>query len=88
MSLGGTHRLSRSLSNVGKMIVNGEFAKIVGNICMDQCMLDVTDIPNVKEGDEVTVIGKSGLSEINANDIAKDRDTINYEVLCNFSNVR
>ncbi|HAJ77926.1 MAG TPA: alanine racemase [Clostridiales bacterium] len=86
--IGYADGLNRSLSNVGKMIVNGKFAKIVGNICMDQCMLDVTDIPDVKEGDEVTVIGKSGFLEISADDIAKDQGTINYEVLCNFNNIR
>ena len=86
--IGYADGLSRALSNKGKMLVNGKFANIVGNICMDQCMLDVTNIPTTKEGDEVTVIGEDGSLKITANDIAKYLGTINYEVLCNFSKLR
>ena len=51
---------NRNLSNDARMLVNGKFAPVVGRICMDQCMLDVTDIPDVKMGDEVVVFGKQG----------------------------
>lgn len=74
----------RNCSNVGKVIVNGEFANIVGNICMDQCMVDVTDIKDVKLGDEVVIMGRMGDKEITAVDIAEVVGTINYEILCGF----
>lgn len=66
----------------GYMIVNGRRAKIVGRICMDQTMLDVTDIPDVKTGDEVTVFGTGANGEPTADDIALNTCTINYEVVC------
>ena len=46
------------------MLVRGQYAPVVGNICMDQCMVDVTDIPNVKKYDEVVLIGKQGENTI------------------------
>ena len=73
---------SRSLSGKVKVIVNGKFAKVVGRICMDQCMIDVTDIDDVKVGDEVILIGEDNNLQYNADDMAKDLGTINYEVLC------
>lgn len=83
VSIGYADGLRRSLSNKGKMIINGQFVPIIGRICMDQCMLDVTEVvPAVKEGDIVTVLGKDGNLEITADDIAKLENTINYEVLC------
>lgn len=86
--IGYADGLFRSLSNNGKMLINGQFAPIVGNICMDQCMLDVTDVKGVKEGDAVTVVGEDGNSVISVDDIAKLCGTINYEVLCNFKTLR
>lgn len=67
------------------LIVNGTRAKIVGRVCMDQIMIDVTDIPNVKEGDIVTILGKDGNEEITADEIAGNNDTISYEVFCDVS---
>ncbi len=72
----------RSFGSDGYMIVNGKKAKVVGRICMDQCMVDITDIPNVKIGDVVTVIGKSGNCEISMDDAAAWAGTINYEIAC------
>lgn len=74
---------SRLLSNKAKVIINGKTANVVGNICMDQFMADVTDIGNVKAGDEVILMGKDGESCITADDIANIEGTISYEVLCN-----
>ncbi len=69
--------ISRKLSNgQGKLFVNGKFAPIVGNICMDMCMIDISDIP-AKEGDEVIIFGK----EYPITEIAKDMETIPYEIL-------
>ena len=72
----------RTLKNEAKIIVNGQLAPIVGNICMDQFMIDVTDIPNVKTGDEVILLGESNGIKFNADYIAKCMNSINYEVLC------
>ncbi|MBQ7266451.1 MAG: alanine racemase [Firmicutes bacterium] len=75
----------RALSNKGKVIINGQYAPIIGNVCMDQAMIDVTHIPDVKTGDTVTVLGKDGGLEITAEELAALQGTINYEVVCNFS---
>ncbi|MFH2096243.1 MAG: bifunctional UDP-N-acetylmuramoyl-tripeptide:D-alanyl-D-alanine ligase/alanine racemase [Bacteroidota bacterium] len=73
--------LNRKLSNGnGKMLVNGIFAPIVGNICMDMCMLDITGI-DAEEGDEVIVFG----DEYRVNEIAKLLDTIPYEIMTGIS---
>ena len=71
-------------SSQAKVIVNGVIAPIAGNICMDQCMIDVTDVPDVKVGDEVIVMGTDGKNTILADDIAKATGTINYEITCAF----
>lgn len=75
----GYHRL---LSNQGKMLINGRFAPIVGRVCMDQLLLDVTDIPNVEEGCEVTIVGQSGGSTITMDEVAQLCGTVNYEIMC------
>lgn len=73
----------RAFSNKAKVIVNGEFAKVIGNVCMDQTMIDVTDIKDVKEGDCVIVMGKDNEKQVLAEDLAKIAGTINYEIVCN-----
>lgn len=72
----------RTLKHNSKVIVNGQLSPIVGNICMDQFMIDVTDIDDVKSGDEVILLGESNGIRFNADDLAKCMDSINYEVLC------
>lgn len=72
----------RTLKYDSRVIINGQSAPIVGNICMDQFMIDVTDIPNVKTGDEVILLGESKNIKFNADNIAKCMNSINYEVLC------
>lgn len=74
--------LSRGLSNRGHVIVNDHYARIVGHVSMDLTLLDVTDIPGVAVGDEITVIGKSENCQITALDIAERLSTVPYEVLC------
>lgn len=66
----------------GYMMVNGKKAKIVGRICMDQTMLDVTDIEDVKTGDEVVVFGTGENGEPTADLLAENTGTINYETVC------
>lgn len=73
---------TRMLSGKAKVIVNGKFAPVVGNICMDQCMIDITDIADVKVGDEVILIGNDEKIKFDADDIASMLGTINYEVIC------
>ena len=84
VNLGYADGYPRAYSPNGKVIVGGVFAPIAGSICMDQFMIDVTDVPGVKQGDEVTIIGTDGENTISADDIAKATGTINYEILCSF----
>jgi len=74
---------TRLLSNKGKVLVNGEIAPIVGRICMDQCMIDVTDLKSeVKVGDEVVLFGCQGGKSIGVEEVADLIGTINYELVC------
>lgn len=76
---------TRMFSGRAKVIINGKFAPVVGNICMDQCMIDVTDIENVKVGDEVILMGGHGNIKFDADDIANTLGTIKNEVICMIS---
>lgn len=71
----------RALSNKGRVVINGCYAPITGRVCMDQFMVDVTHIPNVKVGDEVGLID----SMVTADEIAAIEGTINYETVCKIS---
>ena len=73
---------SRGLSNKGKVIINGKLAPIVGNVCMDQFMVDITDIPDVKLDNEVILLGSCENVKFDAHDMAEVLNTISYEVLC------
>ncbi len=84
LALGYADGYPRYLSGKGRVIVNGVYAPVVGNICMDQCMIDVTDVPDVKLGDEVVLMGKQGDLEILADEIGEKTGTINYEIVCAF----
>jgi|YelNatPaOPRAMG01_1025707.scaffolds.fasta_scaffold11369_1 alanine racemase len=77
--------LPRSLSNRGHVLLNGKRAKILGRISMDQIVIDVSNIEDVKIGDDVVIIGKSGKDEITAEEIAELAGTINYEIVCGIS---
>ncbi|PKM93663.1 MAG: alanine racemase [Firmicutes bacterium HGW-Firmicutes-1] len=72
----------RSLSSKGRVLIRGQYAPIIGRICMDQFMVDVTDIKEVCEGDEAVLIGMQGESEISVEEIAELDGTINYEIVC------
>lgn len=73
---------NRSLSNRGEVLVHGQRVPIVGRVCMDQFMVDVTGIENVKVGDEAVLIGCQGQEEITVDEMAAWLSTINYEVTC------
>lgn len=76
---------SRQLSNRGFALVNGVKVPIVGRICMDQVMLDVSQAMPVQIGDEVVLYGRQGDEEISVDEIARELQTINYEVTCMLS---
>ncbi len=71
----------RALSNGAPVLINGNKTHILGRICMDQCMIDVTGIP-AKEGDTVTLMGTDGELSLTASDLARHGNTIHYEILC------
>ena len=71
----------RGLSSIGNVIINNQRAKVMGRVCMNMFMVDVTDIPEAKLEDEVILIGKHGREEITTNEFAKKLNTINYEVV-------
>ncbi len=75
----------RSLSGVGHVLIRGKKAPILGRVCMDQIMVDVTDIPDVELDDKVILIGRSGGEEITADEMAAATGTINYEIVCGLS---
>ncbi len=83
--LGYADGYSRLLSNRGEVLVNGRRAPIRGRVCMDQLLVDVTEIEDVKVGDEVVLIGKQGKDEITATEMADLIGTINYEITCGIS---
>lgn len=72
----------RALSNQGRMLVNGQFAPIVGRVCMDQTMIDVTDIKDVVVGDEVVLVGKQGENILPCEELAAMSASFNYEFVC------
>lgn len=81
LPIGYADGLSRSLSNAGWALVNGQRAPIIGRVSMDQCTIDVTGLGEVRQDDEVTLIGAQGEDEISAVEVATWRATIAYEVL-------
>ena len=76
---------SRGLSNRGMMLVGGRRVPIVGRVCMDLTMVDVTEVPGVAIGDEAVVIGRQGTAEITADEVAAWLGTINYEVVASLT---
>jgi len=75
----------RSLSGKFHVLIRGEKAPILGRVCMDQMMVDVTDIPDVKLNDRVVLVGRSGSEEITMEQIAAAADSFNYEFVCGIS---
>jgi alanine racemase len=72
----------RALSSAGRVLVRGRAAPVVGRVCMDLTMVDVTDVPDVGEGDEAVVIGSQGAAAITVEEVAAGAGTIAYEILC------
>ena len=75
----------RSLSNQFYVLINGQKAPILGRICMDQMMVDVTDIPNIQPGTQVTLVGANGNERITMEEISALANSFNYEFVCGIS---
>lgn len=73
---------ARTLSNKADVLIHGQRAPICGRVCMDQFMVDVTDIPHVKTGDKVTLIGRDGDEQITMEELGECADRFNYEFVC------
>ncbi len=82
LTIGYADGIPRALScGHGKVLINGKKAPIIGSICMDQMLVDITNIPNVKSGDIAVLIGTSGNTEISVYDFAEQTGTITNEIL-------
>ncbi|MBF0492463.1 MAG: alanine racemase [Deltaproteobacteria bacterium] len=85
MALGYADGYSRQFSNCGKVLVCGQKAPVVGRVCMDLTLIDVTDIPQAQLGSEVVVLGKQQGEELKAEELAQKINTISYEIFCGIS---
>mgnify|MGYP000727197625 CR=1 FL=1 len=79
--------IPRQLSNKGWVLIHGQKAPILGRVCMDQFMVDVTEIGDVKKGDEVTLIGRDGDEFIGIEEIGDLCGRFSYEFACDISRV-
>ena len=84
VSIGYADGYNRCMTGKGYVLIKGQKAPVVGRVCMDQIMVDVTGIDGVQCGDRAVVLGKDGTAEITAEEIGKMCDSFSYEVLCNF----
>jgi len=71
----------RKLGSVGNVLIRGKRCKVLGRVCMNMIIVDVTDLPKVELEDEVVLLGRQGKEEISAEDLAQKIGTINYEVV-------
>ncbi len=75
----------RLLTNKGRVLIKGHSAPVTGRVCMDQFMVDVTDIPDVKQGDEVTIVGTDSGEKLTVEELAKTAGSFNYEYVCDIT---
>jgi alanine racemase len=85
LPIGYADGLHRALSNKMEVLIHERRARQVGRICMDMCMIDVTDIPGCAPGDVVTVFGRDGSAFLPVEEQAEKAGTINYEIVCDLS---
>ena len=85
VTIGYADGYSRQLSNKGEVLVNGVRCPVTGRVCMDQMMIDITDVPEAEIGAVVTLIGKDGSELITADEVAGICGTIGYEIVCGIS---
>lgn len=86
LPVGYADGFTRMLTSRAEVLIRGHKVPVVGRICMDQCMINVSDIPGVAVGDEVVLFGRQGTETIAADDLAEALGTINYEITCMVSN--
>ena len=84
VSIGYADGFNRCLTDGGYILINGRRAPLVGKVCMDQIMVDITDIDNVSVGDKAVILGRSGDEEITADDFGRMANSFAYEVICTF----
>jgi alanine racemase len=82
LPIGYADGYSRRYSNRAQVLVRGRRASVVGRVCMDLSMVDVTDVPAASVGDEVVLLGEQGPERIPAEELAELAGTIHYEVIC------
>ena len=82
LSVGYADGYPRALSSNAAVLIHGKYAPIIGRICMDQMMVDITHIDNVKIEDEVTLVGKDGENSISVEELAYKAGSFNYEFVC------
>ncbi len=85
VAIGYADGFPRDMTEKGYVLIHGKKAPVVGKVCMDQIMVDINSIPDVKVGDEVTVLGKNGEEEISADTFGSLCHSFSYEVVCSFS---
>ncbi len=85
LPIGYADGLSRAFSGRGEFLVRGRKAPVIGRVCMDWTMIEVTDIADVAVGDEVVILGSQGEVSISADDMAAALGTISYEIFCSWS---
>lgn len=85
LPIGYADGLPRRLTGVGEALCGGRRVPMAGTVCMDLTMCDVTDVPGVKAGDEVVLIGEQGGERISAEEVAEKAGTISYEIFCGIS---
>ncbi|MCA9472227.1 MAG: alanine racemase [Nitrospirales bacterium] len=83
LPVGYAHGYARSLSNRGRVLIQGQRVPVVGKICMDMMMVDVSVLPHASIGGEVVLLGEQGEDEIRAEEMASWLNTIPYEIICN-----
>ena len=85
--VGYAHGYDRLLSNKGQALIRSRRARILGRVCMNLTMFDVTDIPDATPGDEIVLLGRQGEENVSAGDLADLTGTISYEILCNMGSL-
>ena len=83
--IGYADGLSRRLTNHVDFLLRGKRVHQVGRICMDMCMIDVTDIPDAQVGDTITILGRDGEELLRCEDMAAQLETITYEITCDIN---
>lgn len=84
VAIGYADGFNRCLTDGGYILINGRRAPLVGKVCMDQIMVDVTDIDGISVGDKAVILGRSGDEEITADDFGSMANSFAYEVICTF----